>query len=294
VDTNPDSPFRDTIYAAWDNASPNNGKPSSSDAILVSRSTDGGVSFSQPVFASDTLGGPKEVIGSDPFVAPNGTLYVSWNDILGNTIAESRSTDGGATFGPTVVVSPKVVAFDIAIPAQSFRRALVYPACGADSSGGPNNGTLYCSWMDETATNGTDIFVSHSTDGGATWSSPLRVNDDATGVANDQFNQWLAVDPTDGSVNLSWNDTRNDPSRISTDIYYARSTTGGRSFGPNVRVTSAMTNESCCGADLGNQYGDYEGLAALGGSVHPVWTDRRASLAAGLVEEVFTATLTAE
>ena len=27
-----------------------------------------------------------------------------------------------------------------------------------------------------------------------------RVNDDPTGVANDQFNQWLSVDPSDGSV----------------------------------------------------------------------------------------------
>jgi len=44
---------------------------------------------------------------------------------------------------------------------------------------------------------------------------------DPAGVANDQFNQWLAVDPSDGSVNLSWNDTRNDPAHLSTDIFYA-------------------------------------------------------------------------
>jgi len=62
--------------------------------------------------------------------------------------------------------------------------------------------------MDQTASNGTDIFLSRSTDGGATWSPPLRVNDDPARVANDQFNQWLAVDPSNGSVNLSWNDTR--------------------------------------------------------------------------------------
>jgi REP element-mobilizing transposase RayT len=293
VDTNPASLFRDTIYAAWDNATGGNGKPSSSNAILVSRSSDGGVNFSQPVFASDTLGGPQEVIGADPFVGPDGRLHVAWNDILHNTIAESTSSDGGMTFGPTRVVAPKQAAFDVGIPAMSSRRALVYPACGADASGGASNGTLYCSWMDTTSSNGTDIFVSHSTDGGSSWSAPLRVNNDPIGVPNDQFNQWLAVDPIDGSVNLSWNDTRNDPTHVSTDIYYSRSTTGGLSFSPNAKVTSATTNESCCGADLGNQYGDYEGIAALGGSIHTVWTDRRASVAA-LDEEVFTATLTAK
>jgi hypothetical protein len=147
--------------------------------------------------------------------------------------------------------------------------------------------------MDTTASNGTDIFLSRSTDGGTTWSSPLRVNDDPTGVANDQFNHWLAVDPVDGSINISWNDTRNDPTHVSTDIYYARSTDGGLGFAPNVKVTSATTNETCCGADLGNQYGDYEGIAAFGDSIHPVWTDRRSSVAS-LDEEVFTSTLKAK
>ena len=46
------------------------------------------------------------------------------------------------------------------------------------------------------------------------------------------------------------------------------------------------------GVDLGNQYGDYEGIAALGGTVRPVWTDRRQDVIdLGLREEVFTAAL---
>jgi len=103
------------------------------------------------------------------------------------------------------------------------------------------------------------------------------------------------VDPTDGSISVSFYDTRNDPSHLSTDVYYARSTDAGLTFGTNVKVTTAPTNEAIAGADpFGNQYGDYEGIAAFGGLVHPVWTDRRASVAAvpGLFEEVFTATIT--
>ena len=92
-------------------------------------------------------------------------------------------------------------------------------------------------------------------------------------------------------VDLSWNDSRNDPTNAATDVYFAQSTDGGASVSPNVKVTSAPTNETVAGADLGNQYGDYEGIDARGGVIHPIWTDRRASVAA-LDEEAFTATLT--
>ncbi len=289
VDDNPSSPHRDTVYVAWDRF---DGSASSFNGVLVSHSTDGGMTFSAPVFASSTASGPKGDIGADPFVGPDGTLHVAWHDVQNNAIVEASSTDGGNSFGSTHTIAPTQLAFDVAIPAMATRRALVYPACGADTSTGPNRGTLYCSWMDETSSSGTDVFVSRSTNSGATWSGPLRVNDDPAGVADDQFNQWLAVDPSDGSVNLSWNDTRNDPAHLSTDIFYARSTDGGLSFAKNVQVTTAPTNETCCGADLGNQYGDYEGIAAMDGSIHPVWTDRRAAVAS-LDEEVFTATITA-
>src|SRR5713101_4406872 len=244
VDTNLNSSFRDTIYAAWDHASFVNGKPSSIIALLVSHSIDGGATFSTPATASSTTPGPKAVIGADPFVAPDGSVHVAWQDVQNRSVTESSSSDGGVTFGPIHVISGTQVAFDIGIPAQSSRRALLYPACGADASAGPNRGTLYCSWMDGTVANGVNVFVSRSTDHGASWSAPLRVNDDA-GLA-DHFNQWLSVDPADGSINVSWNDTRNDPSRLSTDIFYARSTDGGSTFASNVQVTTAPTNETCC------------------------------------------------
>jgi hypothetical protein len=155
--------------------------------------------------------------------------------------------------------------------------------------------------MDETASNGTDIFVARSTDRGASWSSPLRVNDDPAGVRKDQFNQWLSVDAVTGSVNLSWNDARNDPTDTKTDIFFSQSTNGGLSFAANVKVTTAMSDESAHNpfADAGNQYGDYEGIVAFDGSIHPIWTDGRFDAtidpATGLPvgEEIFTATITA-
>ena len=301
VDTNPRSPFRDSVYVVWDNASFNAGKSSANNALLFARSTDGGQTFSSPLAANNLTGGPSSVIGADPFVGPNGEVYVAWHDVQNNVLLVNSSFDGGASFGQPVTISPTVVAFDDGIPAMASRRALLYPACDADRSAGANRGTLYCSWMDETPGNGTDIFVARSTDRGASWSTPVRVNDDPTGVRKDQFNQWLSVDPVTGSVNLSWNDARNDPADIKTDIFFSQSTDGGLSFAANVKVTTAMSDESANNpfADAGNQYGDYEGIVAFDGSIHPIWTDGRFDAtidpATGLPvgEEIFTATISA-
>jgi hypothetical protein len=118
----------------------------------------------------------------------------------------------------------------------------------------------------------------------------VTVNDDGNGSF--QFNQWLAVDPVTGAVDVSWNDSRNDPTNASTDVFLALSTNGGASVSPNVKVTTAPTNETVTGANLGNQYGDYEGIDALGGSVHPVWTDRRSDGTVDGFEETYSATIT--
>ena len=298
ADVNPGSPFRDRIYVAWDAASGG----STSGGVRLARSSDHGATFA--VTRVDEPHGPGRSIGAVPFVGPQGDLYVAWNDAGANTIAFARSTDGGATFSPQTVVSPKVIPFDIAIPAEMFRGALVYPACDADRSAGTHRGRLYCSWMDLTPAGTTNIFLSHSDDGGATWSAKQSVGD-TLAVKVDRFNQWLSVDPTNGDVTVSFYDTRNDTTgfRFMTDVYLARSTNGGASFGANTRVSSVSSNEHdcngvfpCLGIDYGNQQGDYEGLVTHGGVAHPIWTDSRHNLDPSTgcrrnltMEEVFTA-----
>src|SRR5205823_5119159 len=125
-------------------------------------------------------------IGAVPFVGPNGEVYVAWNDFAANTIAFNRSFDGGVTWGHPQVIAPKRLPFDIDIPAEFNRGALVYPACDADRSSGPNRGRVYCAWMDLTSTNNTDIFVASSSDLGSTWSAPVRAADRIANV--DRFN----------------------------------------------------------------------------------------------------------
>jgi len=302
ADTNSASPFRDRIYVAWDAASGGN---ATDGGIHVARSSDAGATFS--LARVDNPAGPSQGIGAVPFVGPSGEVYVAWNDYKNNLIAFNRSFDGGAIWDAQRTVSQKTAAFDVGIPAESFRRALVYPACDADRSTGLHRGRLYCSWMDLTPAGVTDIFVSFSDDRGSTWTAPQPVTDQFTQLV-DRFNQWLAVDPVTGDVNVSFYDTRNDTtgSRFMTDTYFTQSVNGGVIFrSPNVRVSSVSSNEHdcngafpCTAINYGNQQGDYEGLASRGGVSHPIWTDSRRQLEASpgcrtnlFMEEVFTATV---
>ncbi len=267
------------IYVAWDNATGNSSSEKNGNNVVLSFSDDAGVTFSAPVSVSGNFIGKTGGIGADPYVAPNGTLHVAWQDYAHGVISDVSSTDGGNTFSAPHTIA-HVAGFEFDPVAQSTRGALVYPSCGAFAS------SLYCSYMDDTFA-GTKIFVAKSTDGGVTWPSVTQMP-----AGGDQFNQWLAVDPGSGSVNVAYYDTgvEGAPSTIFT---LARSTNAGSTYAAQA-VANAPTDETTgAGVNLGNQYGDYEGIAALNGVVRPVWTDRRQALIAlGLREEVMTATLT--
>ena len=267
------------IYVTWDHATGNSSSTKNGNNVLLATSDDGGATFSAPVSVSGPFTGRTGGIGADPYVAGDGTLHVAWQDYAHGAILDAASTDGGRSFAsPRLIAHVAGFAFDIA--AQNSRGALVYPACGASGT------TLYCSYMDGSAA-ATNVFVAKSTDGGISWTSTAMPS------GGDQFNQWLAVDASDGSVNVAYYDTGTHGSAAAT-YTLARSTDGGGTWAA-IPVATAPTDETCCApsVNLGNQYGDYEGLAAAGGTVRPVWTDRRAAVIdLGLREEVFVAAIT--
>lgn len=301
ADANLSSPFRDSVYIAWDAAS---GGSATGGGVRLARSRDGGATFT--ITRIDDPSGPGRSIGAVPFVGPGGEVYGAWNDYRANAIVFNRSFDGGVTWGTPRTIAGKRAAFQINVPAEFNRGALVYPACDADrSAAGSHRGRLTCAWMDLTPAGNSDIFLSFSDDRGASWSAPRAVTDTLTGV--DRFNHWLSTDAVTGEVNVSFYDTRNDTTgaRFETDIYLARSSDGGATFDPNVRVTDAKSNEHDCAGvfpcnaiNYGNQQGDYSGLVAYGGVAHPIWTDSRNNQVPapgcprGLtMEEVFTASV---
>ncbi len=278
ADTNADSPNRDNVYIAWDAAT---GGSATGGGIRVGASRDQGATFT--VTRADDPKGQGRAIGASPAVGPDGTLFVAWNDYAANTIAFNRSGNGGKTWATQSVVAAKSIPFDIAIPAESFRAALVYPVLDVDRSNGAHRGRIYCSWMDRTGNGTTDILLSYSDNNGGSWSRPAPVTDRLTAVV-DRFNHWMSVDPTNGDVNVSFYDTRNDVTglRYMTDVYLAQSKNGAGSWLPNVRVSNQSSNEHDCsgvfpcqGINYGNQQGDYEGLVSFGGYSYPIWTDSR-------------------
>src|SRR5437667_6866218 len=117
---------------------------------------------------------------------------------------------GSAGFGTRVFVTDTHVGgFDF-IPAQSDRSVDAEPGLAWDRTGGPQNGRVYLVYTLEhpNESNNIDIYVRFSDDKGATWSGPVRVNDDQT--TNSQFLPKIWLDPTSRNLALVWYDSRND------------------------------------------------------------------------------------
>jgi hypothetical protein len=258
------SPYRNSVYMAWTEFD-SYGSTSLTDSsrILFSRTTDGGTTWSSPVRVSDRAGDcvddDNTVEGAVPAIGPNGEIYLSWGGPLG--IMFDRSTDGGTTFGPDVFVAaqPGGWAFDV----SGVSRCNGMPITACDISLSPNRGTVYVGWSDQrNGTNNTDIFCTKSTDGGQTWGSVKRVNDDA-GAAQ-QFFTWMTVDPVSGYLYFVFYDRRGTTGNW-TDVELARSTDGGETF-QNFKVSSSSFLPQASVF-----FGDYTNIAARNGKVYPIW-----------------------
>jgi hypothetical protein len=278
------SRWQDRLYVAWTEFDRyGSSRPEDRSRILLSHSADAGASWSPPVVVSDVEGnaedGDQTVEGAVPAVGPDGQVYLSWGGPLG--IVLDRSLDGGETFGADTFVTdqPGGWAFDV----SGLRRVNGMPITLCDTSSGPHRGRLFVVWSDQRqGPSDTDVFVTHSDDEGATWSAPLRVNDDASG--RHQFFPWASLDPETGHLHVVFYDRR-DTSGDTTDVFVARSTDGGESF-ENARVS-----ESSFTPTTSLFVGDYIGIAARGGRVHPVWTrmdgDRLSIWTAAIDERTF-------
>lgn len=201
----------------------------------------------------------------------------------GGTLRVSVDPDGLGPqgFGNSVAVTDTHVGgFDF-IPAQPDRSIDAEPGLAWDRTGGVHNGRAYLVYTFEqkNESDNTDILVRYSDDMGATWSAPVRVNDDTT--VNSQFLPKISLDPTSGHVAVSWYDARNDLGtggpgdtdgipNTDAQIYGAFSA-DGTSFTPNIRISQGTSNSA--DAHNGIDYGDYSGLSFYGGIAHPAWSD---------------------
>jgi hypothetical protein len=253
-----ESPHEGNLYVTWTRFY--------STYIMLARSIDNGQSFLSPVQVSDQ----SNVQWPVPVVGTNGEVYVGWFDYSPKRLMLDVSYDGGATFGTDKVIT-SVDLGSATINGDIW--VFSFPALDADITGGPYDGRLYVAYADNAPGSGVDIFFRYSTNGGTSWSSEERLNDDPLGNGCDQFHPWLTIDET-GTVSVVWLDRRNDPGNLWMDCYLTQSTNGGLDWCPNVRVSTVSCDPTAGQLDAG-LLGEYIGLAAVEGRLNPVWTDTR-------------------
>ncbi len=285
IDLNPASPYYGYIYTAYtefQSSDPNYRK------LEFSRSTDGGMTFSAPVNMSGTAGYLHQ--GVNLAVGTNGDVVAAFTHYPTSTLTTShvtfaKSTDGGLTWTQQFVVQNiNDIRGNLTKGGNSIR-VNSFPYIAVDHSNGPRRGWIYITYAARPATGQPpDVYLVKSTNFGATWSSPVKVNSEPAN--RDQWFPAIAVDPADGSVNIVYYDSRNYPNNDSTEVYLSRSMDGGNTW-EHIKVSDrAHLPRAIAGLASGYQ-GDYIGITAKNGVVWPFWNDNRLGFHQAYTAKVF-------
>jgi hypothetical protein len=285
VDHSSSSMYRDTVYAIWHAGAP----------TFVSRRTGGTWSAPLQLTGAETTGNS---IGSDIKTNSNGEVFAFWPSSGNRRMYVAKSTNGGTSFnalGAPVIIATTNGSYQIGIPAANARRPIMYVSGGTFRDA--TRDMVYALWMDlnqsgctvpltVSSTCKTRIWFNRSTNGGASWGTAVMINNQ--GSLNDQFNPWLLVDEKTGGLTVIYYDTVGDANRVLTKVWAQYSGNDGASWGGAVQVSSAQTFEPESYPDsYASQYGDYNALSGIAGTLFPSWTDRRNNT----TEEIWTAKL---
>jgi len=217
------------------------------------RSIDGGSSFEAAIAVPE----PSMKWGTLA-VGPEGELYAAGATLggAGHLIARSTNAQNPAlapTFDFVNTVNLGGATRSGAGPNPGGLLGQVWVA--VDHSNGSTRGNVYIlGSVDPPGDDPLDVHFVRSTDGGLTWSSPVRVNDDPTDNGAWQWFGTMSVAPN-GRIDVIFNDTRNSGQAAISETFYAFSTDAGVTWSPNVPVTPAFN--SYHGWPQQNKMGDY-------------------------------------
>jgi len=266
-----------------------------STPLELVRSTDGGHTFTAPTTIVPNLNDTFNQ-ATQPVVTPSGRVIVSY---IARTFAdggagpedENRievavSNDDGATFSTPIVVARVNPEAEPLGYNRGRRSILNAPFITVNDETGAVYLTYFNGKTPLVNPDGTiflgplaragDILLSTSTDGGSSWGTPVKVNDDA-GTTSHVF---PSVQVNDENVFVGWIDRRLDPANQLTNEWADVSHDGGHTFGAD-QVESDVATTWNVRADARPNFGDYNSSALVGGRLALVWADGRFGQPAG-------------
>jgi hypothetical protein len=274
-DTTPTSPHYGNCYMEWDD----NG---SGNRVLMSTSTDGGLTWSASVAPAGNPGG----LGGQPLVQPNGTVVVPFLS-NSNAIQSFSSPNGGTSWGGLVQVAT-VTAHTVA----GGLRTLSLPSAQMDAAG-----TTYVVWEDCSFRSGcpaNDLVMSTSGDG-TTWTAPVRIPIDATTSGADHFIPGLGIDPatSGGTAHLGltyyyYPQANCTAATCALFAGFISSSDGGTTWSAPTPVAGPMSLSWLPSTDSGLMVADYIATSFAGGKAYGFFAVAKAKSGSKFDEAIYT------
>jgi len=246
-------PFKNYVYIPFDNFSV------TPAGVALMRSTNNGTSWT---LVSSSLGTSTNNPGADITVDLHGKVYLAWNGPAGTLMRSS--TDGGTTWGTTVTCdshSQPGTSNGTRYVLKNNIRVNGMPHIAVDNTTGSHSGYVYDVFpTNPPGPDKADVFCATSTDGGVTFGTAVRVNDDPGTM--DQFMPDVSVDNQGRVWVMFWDSRNDDPGNVLCDLYAGLSTDGGQTF-TNIKVSNQTTNPNVVliGQGDANYIGDYQSIS---------------------------------
>lgn len=235
--------------------------------VWLRSSSDGGATWGALQMVDDSIPiGPTSNAMAVPAVGADGNLYIGYLSYMPSLspfirMISVKSADGGSTFAPYVVAN---------LTGASASNDTLYQFSYTLNANPANPGNLIFTWTDAQFGD-MDIVASVSNNSGVSWSSPVRLNDDAQNNGIGQDMSWASFSSS-GKYAVAWRDRRNGGvgSTAPFEIYTTVSLNGGNTFAPNYNLSS--TPSPFINIQKGN---DFLGIALTDTMLIADWCDQR-------------------